>query len=64
MKTRYTGVIRSTLSREERNALKGNAYRNGMTLTGYVDSLCRRAIREEASHGVADSRIEQHQIQH
>ncbi len=64
MKTRYTSVFRSALSKEERNALKGNAYKNGMTLTGYVDALCRRAIREEEAHGATDSRAEQHQIQH
>lgn len=61
-RTLYTGQIRTTLSRTEKEYLKSNASKRGMTLTGYIDHLCRDAIRrEEGLYGTADSGTEGHQ---
>lgn len=42
----YTGYMRTTLSKEERTALKNQARSKGMTLVGFYDSLCRDAIKK------------------
>lgn len=53
----YTGIFRTTLSKKEKEAIKANASRQGMTLTGYIDSLCRTAIKdEEVKNGTAATR--------
>lgn len=60
-RTVYTGQIRTTLSRTEKEYLKSNASKRGMTLTGLCDAILRAELKKEGAYGTADSGTEGHQ---
>ena len=41
----YKGIMRTSLSKEERSKMRKAATKNGMTLVAYTDSILREAIR-------------------
>lgn len=41
----YKGIMRTSLSKEERSKMRRAATKSGMTLVAYTDSILREAIR-------------------